>query len=98
MGGPAIAGTSAVMAVESFFQGPAGEASQEGAGAAGAGVAVALMAGGPFRGAGAGLELAAEGEGGDRLFAEGFGYRLGDQVAVLLGGDADQVGDGGGLA
>jgi hypothetical protein len=44
IGRPAIAGTSAVIAAESVFQGPAGEASQV---AAGATAAVADMAG-PF--------------------------------------------------
>ena len=93
-GRPAIAGTSAVMASESFFQGPAGAASP-GAGAR----AVADIGGGPFRWRRAGgLDLAAEGEGGDRLAGEGPGYGVGYYVAVLLGGDADQVGDGGGLA
>jgi hypothetical protein len=90
-----MAGTSAVIAAERVFQSPAGAASQ--AGAAGA-VAVADMAGGPFREPGAGLDLAAEGEGGDRRAAEGFGYRLGYGVGVFPGGDAGQVGDGGVLA
>ena len=86
------------MASERVFQSPAGAASQEGAGAAGAGAVMARHGGRSFPGAGAGLELAAEGEGGDRLLAEGFGDRLGYGVGVFLGGDADQVGDGGGLA
>ena len=47
---------------------------------------------------GRGSDLAAEGEGGDRPAAEGSGDRLGYGVAVFLGGDADQVGDGGVLA
>src|SRR5271165_7103440 len=80
------------MAAERVFQSPAGAASQAGA------VAVADMAGGPFREPGRGLELAAEGEGGGRLAAEGFSYGLGDRVAVLLGSDAGEVGDGGVLA
>ena len=93
-----MAGTSAVMASERVFQSPAGAASQAGAGAAGAGAVMADMAGGPFREPGRGLELAAEGEGGDRLLPKALATASATASAVFLGGDADQVGDGGGLA
>src|ERR1039457_6063324 len=85
------------MASESFFQSPAGLGSRVGGGAAGA-VAVADMEGGPFRLLRGGLDLAAEGEGGDRLAGEGPGDGVGYQVAVFPGGDAGEVGDGGVLA
>jgi hypothetical protein len=50
----------------------------------------------PFRGraGGGGLDLAAEGEGGDGA-AEDPGDGVDDGVAVFLGGDAGEVGDGG---
>jgi hypothetical protein len=47
---------------------------------------------------GRGLELAAEGEGGDRLAGECLSRGLGYGVGVFLRRDADQVGDGGVLA
>ena len=48
---------------------------------------------------GRGLELAAEGEGGDSPgAAEGLGEGGGYDVAVFLGADAGEVGDGGVLA
>jgi hypothetical protein len=47
-----------------------------------------------FRCGGAGSDLAAEGEGGDGA-AEDLGGGVGDGVAVFLGGDSGEVGDGG---
>ena len=76
----------------------AGGGGEPGGGGGGGGGAVADMAGGPFRSAGRGLELAAEGEGGDRRAAEGLGEGGGYDVAVLLGADPGEVGDGGVLA
>ena len=50
--------------------------------------------GAPFQAARGGLDLAAEGERGDRL-AEGLGEGVGDHVAVLGGGDPGEVGQRG---
>jgi hypothetical protein len=59
-----------------------------------AGMAASPFPGGAWRGSGGGLDLAAEGERGDGAQVGG-ADGLGDHVPVLLGGDAQQVGDGG---
>ena len=86
-------GTWPVRAAESFSQAPAGGAAGAGRAAGRAVIGVAPIRGGRVRGS----DLAAQGEGGDRA-AEDAGDGIDHHVAVFLGGDPGQVGDGGVLA